>query len=79
MVYVIQQCWSGHDYNVWEDVDLKETTETNDGLVGEYLIHDFNHQTKRNFKQICNWTYDDLYIVKDIYGGFLEFLKDEVI
>lgn len=79
MVTVIQQCWSKHFYNVWEDVDLKETTEANDGLVGEYLIHDFNHQSKRNFKQICNWTYDDLYIVKDIYGGFLEFLKDEVI
>ena len=76
---IILQQYSSGQYNIWEDVDLKETTGANDGLVGEYLIHDFNHQAKRNFKQICNWTYDDLYIVKDIYGGFLEFLKDEVI
>lgn len=79
MVNVVQQCWSAYNYNVWENVDLNKTTEVNDGLIGEYLVHDLNTQDKRNFKQICNWTYDNLYIVKDIYGGFLEFLKDEVI
>lgn len=79
MVNVVQQCWSKYKYNVWENVDLKKITESNDGLVGEYLVHNLNTQDKRDFKQSCHWTYDDLYIIKDIYGGFLEFLKDEVI
>lgn len=79
MVHVVQQYWSEHHYNVWENVDLKQTTENNDGLMGEYLVHKLNTQDKRNFKQGCNWAYDGLYIIKDIYGGFLEFLKDEVI
>ncbi len=79
MVNVVQQCWDEYNYNVWEDIDLNKTTEINDGLIGEYLVHNLNTQNKRNFKQGCKWTYDGLYIIKDIYGGFLEFLKDEVI
>lgn len=27
-------------------------------------------------QQDCHWTCDELYIIKDIYGGFLEFLKE---
>lgn len=75
MVNVVQQCWDQSRYNVWENVDLKKTNESNDGLTGEYVVHNLNGQNRRDFKQSCQWSYDDLYIIKDIYGGFLGFLK----
>lgn len=79
MVNVVQQCWKKYKYNVWENVDLNQTTGNNNGLQGRYYVHNLIHQSRKDVKQSCHWTYDDLYIIKDIYGGFLEFLKDEVI
>ena len=73
---IVLQQYDINYYNVWEDIDLKKTNERNDGLIGEYLVHSLNTQYKRDLKQSCNWTYDDLYIIKNIYGGFLEFLKE---
>lgn len=75
MVNVMQRCWTS-TYNVWQDVCLTQTTENNNELAGEYVVHNFNSQNKKDFKQGCRWTYDDLYIIKEIYGGFLEFLKN---
>ena len=76
MVKIVQQGWATGFYNVWENVSINNTTINNDGLQGRYIVHNFTNQCKADFKQSCHWTYDDLYIIKDIYGGFLEFLKD---
>lgn len=73
MVNVVQQGWSKNYYNVWEDVDLTKTADYNTALEGNYLVHSLTRQSRKEFKQDCNWTYDELYIIKDIYGGFLEF------
>lgn len=76
MVNVVQQCWSRNYYNVWEDVDLTKMVDCNTALEGNYLVHSLTGQSKKEFKQDCHWTCDELYIIKDIYGGFLEFLKE---
>lgn len=76
MVNVVQQGWSRNYYSVWEDVDLTKMVGYNTVLEGNYLVHSLTRQSRKNFKQNCNWTCDELYIIKDIYGGFLEFLKD---
>lgn len=76
MVNVVQQGWSKKYYNVWEDVDLTKTVGYNTALEGNYLVHSLTGQARNGFKQDCNWTCDELYIIKDIYGGFLEFLKE---
>jgi hypothetical protein len=75
MNIVLQQYGHGY-YNVWEDVSLYQTTGNNDGLQGRYYVHSLIQQSRKDFKQSCHWTYDNLYIIKDIYGGFLEFLKE---
>lgn len=76
MVNVVQQGWSRNYYNVWEDVDLTKMVGCNTVLEGNYLVHSLTRQSKKEFKQNCHWTCDELYIIKDIYGGFLEFLKE---
>lgn len=76
MVNVVQQGLSTNFYNVWENVDLHQTTDSNNGLQGHYYVHSLIRQSRKDFKQSYHWTYDDLYIIKDIYGGFLEFLKE---
>lgn len=76
MVNVVQQCWSRNHYNVWENVDLTKTIGHNTALEGDYLVHSLTEQSRKGFKQDCHWACDELYIIKDIYGGFLEFLKE---
>lgn len=76
MVNVVQQGWIRNYYNVWEDVDLTKMVDCNTVLEGNYLVHSLTGQSKKEFKQDCHWTCDELYIIKDIYGGFLEFLKE---
>ena len=76
MVNVVQQGWIRNYYNVWEDVDLTKMVGCNTVLEGNYLVHSLTRQSKKEFKQDCHWTCDELYIIKDIYGGFLEFLKE---
>lgn len=76
MVNVVQQGWIRNYYNVWEDVDLTKMVGCNTVLEGNYLVHSLTGQSKKECKQDCHWTCDELYIIKDIYGGFLEFLKE---
>ena len=76
MVNVVQQGWCRNYYNVWEDVDLTKIVGHNTSLEGHYLVHSLTGQYKKEFKQDCHWKCDELYIIKDIYGGFLEFLKE---
>lgn len=76
MVNVVQQGWSRNYYNVWEDVGLTKMVGCNTVLEGNYLVHSLTGQSKKEFKHDCHWTCDELYIIKDIYGGFLEFLKE---
>ena len=79
MVNVVQQGWSRGYYNVWEDVDLTKTIGYKTALEGDYVVHNLTQQVRTDFKQDCLWGCDELYIIKDIYGGFLEFLKEQVI
>lgn len=76
MVNVVQQGWSRNHYNVRENVDLTKTIGHNTALEGDYLVHNLTGQSRKELKQDCHWTCDELYIIKDIYGGFLEFLKE---
>lgn len=76
MVNVVQQGWSQNHYNVWENVDLTKMVGHNTSLEGHYLVHSLTGQSKKEFKQDCYWACDELYIIKDIYGRFLEFLKE---
>lgn len=73
---IVLQQYSSSSYNVWENVNLHQTTGDNNGLEGHYYVHNLIQQSKKEFKQDCHWTCDELYIIKDIYGGFLEFLKE---
>lgn len=76
MVNVVQQSRIRNNYNVWEDVDLTKMVDCNTVLEGNYLVHSLTGQSRRELKRKCRWTCDELYIIKDIYGGFLEFLKE---
>lgn len=76
MVNIVQQGLGKNYYNVWEDVDLTQTTANNNGLTGHYVVHSLTNRNRSRFEHECHWTYDDLYVIKDIYGGFLEFLKE---
>ena len=73
---IVLQQYSSSCYNVWENVDLTKMVGCNTSLEGHYLVHSLTGQSKKEFKQDCHWTCDELYIIKDIYGGFLEFLKE---
>lgn len=73
---IVLQQYSSSCYNVWEDVNLTKMVGFNTVLEGNYLVHSLTGQSKKEFKQDCHWTCDELYIIKDIYGGFLEFLKE---
>lgn len=76
MVNVVQQNVYTGVYFVWENVDLNKMTGGNSELYGCYLAHRLDKRQRQYFKQECKWPCDDLYIIKDIYGGFLKFLKE---
>ena len=74
MNIVLQQYCSGC-YNVWEDVCLNSKSDVLEGLVGTYRIHKYHNQIYSKEFSRCNWTYNDLYLVKEVYGGFVEAIQ----
>ena len=50
MVNVVQQGWIRNYYNVWENVNLHQTTGDNNGLEGHYYVHNLIHQSRKDFK-----------------------------
>lgn len=73
MNIVLQQYADGC-YNVWENVCLEHKSDNiaGPGLNGRYRIHKYHTQIYEKELSSCAWPYDDLYLVKEIYGGFVE-------
>lgn len=71
MNIVLQRYGSGL-YNVWEDVELTHNDEYTPGLAGLYRVHKYHDKIYDRERKYCNWSYNDLYLVKEIYGGFVE-------
>lgn len=71
MNIVLQRYGSGL-YNVWEGVDLTHEDECMVGLAGLYRVHKYHEQIYNKELSYCDWSYKDLYLVKEVYGDFVE-------
>ena len=69
---IVLQQYSSSCYNVWEDVDLTHKDECVVGLAGLYRVHKYHDKIYDRELKYCDWSYKDLYLVKEIYGGFVE-------
>ena len=49
----------------------QKTTPTN-GLNGLYRVHKYHKRIYDKELSYCSWSYKDLYLVTEIYGGFVE-------
>lgn len=74
MNIVLQQYSSGR-YNVWENVCLNNKSDALDGLNGLYRVHTYHEEIYKKELSHCNWRYKDLYLVKEVYGGFVEAIQ----
>lgn len=77
MNIVLQQYGSSR-YNVWEDVCLNSKSDSLDGLNGTYRVHKYHRKIYDKEFHSCNWGYKDLYLVKEVYGGFVEGIQKGV-
>lgn len=71
MNIILQQYSNGH-YNIWEDVDITHKATALSGLSGLYRVHKYHDRIYNVERSCCSWTYRDLYLVKEVYGGFVE-------
>lgn len=71
MNIVLQQYYSNR-YNVWENVCLNNKSDVLNGLNGLYRVHTYHEEIYKKKLSLCNWSYKDLYLVKEVYGGFVE-------
>ena len=69
---IVLQQYGSNCYNVWENVCLNSKSDVLEGLKGTYKIHKYHNKIYGKEFSRCNWTYKDLYLVKEIYGGFIE-------
>lgn len=46
-----------------------------DGLNGLYRVHTYHEEIYKKELSLCNWSYKDLYLVKEVYGGFVEAIQ----
>ena len=69
---IVLQQYSSSSYNVWEDVCLNSKSDFVDGLNGLYRVHTYHEEIYKKELSYCNWSCKDLYLVKEIYGGFVE-------
>lgn len=69
---IVLQQYSSSSYNVWEDVCLNSKSDFVDGLNGTYRVHKYHNKIYSKEFSHCNWSYKDLYLVQEIYGGFVE-------
>ena len=74
MNIVLQQYHSNH-YNVWENVCLNSKSDFLSGLNGLYRVHTYHNEIYKKELSLCNWSYKDLYLVKEVYGGFVEAIQ----
>lgn len=71
MNIVLQQY--GLDYfNVWEDVNINHKSDALHSIGGLYRVHKYHSKIHDRELSYCNWSYKDLYLVKEIYGGFVD-------
>lgn len=71
MNIVLQQYGDGY-YNVWENVCLSNKSNYIAGLSGLYRVHKYHKKIYDRVPSSCSWRYNDLYLVKEIYGGFVD-------
>lgn len=74
MNIVLQQYHSNH-YNVWENVCLNSKSDFLSELNGLYRVHTYHEEIYKKELNLCNWSYKDLYLVKEVYGGFVEAIQ----
>lgn len=75
MNIVLQQYGHGY-YNVWEDVSIVNRTTRTNGLNGIYRVHKHHKKIYDKERSYCSWSYKDLYLVKEVYGGFVEAIQE---
>lgn len=71
MNIVLQQYNTGY-FNVWEDVDINTKNTDATELAGIYRVHKYHKSIYDEERSYCSWSYKGLYLVKEIYGGFVE-------
>ena len=74
MNIVLQQYYS-NCYNVWENVCLNNKSDVLDGHNGLYRVHTYREEIYKKELSYCSWSYKDLYLVKEVYGGFVESIQ----
>lgn len=74
MNIVLQQYDDGC-YNVWENVCLNSISIVLCGLNGLYRVHKYHKKIYDKELSYCSWSYKDLYLVKEVYGGFVEAIQ----
>ena len=65
-------------YNVWENVCLSNKPHYIAGLSGLYRVHKYHKKIYDRELRPCSWSYKDLYLVKEIYGGFVDEIEKGV-
>lgn len=73
---IVLQQYSSSCYNVWEDVCLNSKTVFLDGLSGLYKVHKYHKKIYDKERHDCSWSYKDLYLVKEVYGGFVGAIQE---
>ena len=72
---IVLQQYSSSYYNVWENVCINNKSDVTDGLNGLYRVHKYHKKIYDKELSYCNWGYKDLYLVKEVYGGFVEAIQ----
>ena len=73
---IVLQQYSSSYYNVWEDVCLNSKSDVLSGLNGLYRVYTYHNEIYKKELSYCNWSYKDLYLVKEVYGGFVEAIQE---
>lgn len=72
---IVLQQYGSSCYNVWEDVKLANRANHIAGLSGLYRAHKYHKRIYDKEFRYCSWTYKDLYLVKEVYGGFVKAIQ----
>ncbi len=75
---IVLQQYGSSCYNVWEDVKLANRTNYIAGLSGLYRVHKYHKRIYDKEFSCCSWRYKDLYLVTEVYGGFVEGIQKGV-
>ena len=72
---IVLQQYSSSYYNVCENVCLNNKSDVLDGLNGLYRVHTYHEEIYKKELSLCNWSCKNLYLVKEVYGGFVEAIQ----